>query len=223
MAASACNDPSDERGKATAGCRALLRCGGRRCASTALRCSQRAGERRTRPRADGISLRELPTLGAQTGGARRLALRRSDAPPTAPLLAAAEAQRPTPDRGFAGSSELCIDEHSVRCCAQSWADDRRRASAASRSGGSGGLRVASRRRVERRLFEHRAQRACAARPRPREGEFGARPPLSSTAEQSACKADRRSEAPTGIRPRLGVAQTVAVAQMQVTLNRTGPA
>jgi len=192
-----------ERGKATTRCRALLRCAVPRCARGSLRCSQRAGEPRTRPRAGAISLRELAALGAQTGWARRLALRRSDPPPAAALLAAAEAQRPAPGRGFAGNSEHGIEAHHERCCAQAWAGARRRASAASSSAGARGAsadeqeslrtlaRLTSRRGlqaapwVERRLSEHRAQRACAARPRPREGEFGARPRVTSSAEQSA--------------------------------------
>ena len=51
------------------------------------------GERRTRPRTGGILLRRLPVLGAQTGCARRLALRRCATPE--PLRSSAP-QRRTP-------------------------------------------------------------------------------------------------------------------------------
>jgi hypothetical protein len=52
--------------KAVGGWPAALRCGGRRFASTALRCSVSAGERRTRPRTGGTRLRRTPVLGART-------------------------------------------------------------------------------------------------------------------------------------------------------------
>ena len=76
------------------------------------------------------------------------------------------------------------------------------ASAAPRSAGARGLRIAARRGVERSLSEHRAQAACAAGCRPCEGEFCARPRAPSTAGQSALRADRRSEARPATRPRL---------------------
>src|SRR6476646_7836041 len=92
--------------KALGGRAATLRCGGRRFAETPLRAKALAsalafarrktvrrdglssglsasvpgGERRTRPRTGGISLRELPVLGARTGCARRIALRRCATP-----------------------------------------------------------------------------------------------------------------------------------------------
>ena len=47
---------------------------------TALRCSRRGGERRTRPRAAAVLLRKPAALGAQTGGARRVALGRRATP-----------------------------------------------------------------------------------------------------------------------------------------------
>ena len=56
-----------------------------------LRCSVPGGERRTRPRTAGISLRELPVLGAQTGCARRIALRRCATP--VPLRSSAPQRR----------------------------------------------------------------------------------------------------------------------------------
>ena len=58
---------------AAGGQRAPLHCDGRRCATTALRCSVPAGSRRTRPRMAGTR-RRVPMLGAQTVVARRLAL-----------------------------------------------------------------------------------------------------------------------------------------------------
>ena len=130
-----------------------------------------------------------------------------------PLLRSSPPQRRSarhPAAALPSSTER--GAHHERCCAQPCAGARRRASAASRSAAPRGVRVALRRRVERRLFEHRAQAARAARCRPREGEFGARPRGASTAEQSARRADRRSEAPTGTRTRLGVAQAAAVTQ-----------
>jgi len=53
--------------------------------SAALRCSVPEGSRRTRPRMAGISLRELPMLGAQTCAARRIA--RGDSHPSCPCAA----------------------------------------------------------------------------------------------------------------------------------------
>ena len=79
--------------KAAGGRPSVLHCGGRREAPTALRCSVPGGERRTRPRTGGILLRRLPVLGAQTGCARRLALRRCATPK--PLRSSAP-QRRTP-------------------------------------------------------------------------------------------------------------------------------
>ncbi len=91
--------------------------------------------------------------------------------------------------------------------AKPWAGGRPRASAAPRSAGARGLRIAARRGVERSLSEHRAQAACAAGCRPCEGEFCARPRAPSTAGQSARRDDRRSEARPATRPRLCDAQT----------------
>ena len=85
--------------------------------------------------------------------------------------------------------------------ARPWAGERRSASAAPRSAGDRGLRIAPRRCVERSLSEHRAQAACAAGCRPCEGEFCARPRDTSTAGESARSADRRSEAQPLARPR----------------------
>ena len=86
--------------------------------------------------------------------------------------------------------------------AKSWAGGRACASAAPRSAGARGLRIAARRGVERSLFEHRAQASCAAGCRPCEGEFCARPRAPSTGGRSALRADRRSEARPAARPRL---------------------
>ena len=90
--------------------------------------------------------------------------------------------------------------------AKPWAGGRACASAAPRSARARGLRIAARRGVERSLFEHRAQAACAAGCRPCEGEFCARPRAPSTAGQSALRADRCSEARLATRPGLCDAQ-----------------
>ena len=94
----------------------------RGCASSTrtLRCSQRAGEGRTRgppaavrfakpsawrtPRMGGSLLRRLPMLGARTAALDPIALRRSGNPPAAALLAAAEARSRTPAHGFASNA-----------------------------------------------------------------------------------------------------------------------
>jgi len=65
------------------------------------------GERRTRPRTGGILLRRLPVLGAQTGYARPLALRRCATPE--PLRSSAPQRRtpghpPTALRGTTGAA-----------------------------------------------------------------------------------------------------------------------
>ena len=83
--------PGDRAGKAVGGRAAALRCGGRPFGPTALRCSVPGGERRTRPRMAGISLRELPVLGARTGCARRIALGRCATP--VPLRSSAPQRR----------------------------------------------------------------------------------------------------------------------------------
>ena len=90
-----------ERRKALGAWPGVLRCSGRRAAPTALRCSVLGGERRTRPRTGGILLRRLPVLGAQTGYARPLALRRCATPRALALLGAAEAHARPPAHGFA--------------------------------------------------------------------------------------------------------------------------
>ena len=84
---------SDDRAcKAVGGRAAALRCGGRRCAPTRPRGARvPGGARRTRPRTGGISLRELPVLGAQTGCARRIAFWRCATP--APLRSSAPQRR----------------------------------------------------------------------------------------------------------------------------------
>ena len=172
----------------------------RRSAFGRLLCGARAaaGERRTRPRAAAVLLRKPAALGARTGGARRVALgrratpaacaprRRRGAPPAirprlgeAPLVVVVACTLVRQSRGrVSGAAPL------RRRGAQQWAGDR----------------IAVRRDDERRLFEHRAQAARAARCRPREGEFGARPHAASTAAQSTRSVDRRSEAAHGTRP-----------------------
>jgi hypothetical protein len=135
-------------------------------------------------------------------------------PRCAALLGAAEAQQPPPTRASARTIDARDDSATRRavaargarssrsaCLARPWAGGRWRASAAPRSAGARGLRIAARRCVERSLFEHRAQADRAARCRPCEGEFCARPRAPSTGGQSARRDDRRSEAPPGIRPR----------------------
>jgi len=70
--------------------------------------------------------------------------------------------------------------------AKPWAGGRACASAAPRSAAARGLRIAARRGVERSVFEHRAQAACAAGCRPCEGEFCARPRAPSTTGERRC-------------------------------------
>ncbi len=96
-----------ERRKALGAWPGVLRCSGRRAAPTDLRCSVLGGERRTRPRTGGILLRRLPVLGAQTGYARPLALRRCATPE--PLRSSAPQRRtpghpPTALRGTTGAA-----------------------------------------------------------------------------------------------------------------------
>ena len=105
-----------ERCKAVGGRAAALRCGSRRCAPTALRCSWPGGERRTRPRTGGNSLRELPVLGARTRCARRIAFGRCATPeplrPSAPQRHFA-ARPPTVLRAAPSGSKTCASRRSV--------------------------------------------------------------------------------------------------------------
>jgi len=98
--------------------------------------------------------------------------------------------------------------------ARPWAGERRSASAAPRSAGVRGLRIAPRRCVERSLSEHRAQAARAARCRPCEGEFCRSPPGTD-----ALSPDARQSLRTGLR--LAKAEALASASARRVVGPSG--
>ncbi len=181
------------------------RCG-RAAGSASLRRSPRSGD--SPALLDPRSHRETRFVRcahcAQTVAMSQMTKRaQARADPGPALLGAAAGAAP------AAHPHLCVNRSGVfsgGCTtwffAKPWAGGRACASAAPRSAGARGLRIAARRGVERSLSEHRAQAACAAGCRPCEGEFCARPRAPSTAGQSARSDDRRSEARPATRPRL---------------------
>ena len=193
----------------SAGDRASQRCGWAACAASLRRPARCAGSPALlAPRGDFDN--SALSTGPQTRRSRRgIPLQ----PRCAALLGAAEAPHPPPTRTSARTDSAARDSASQRACswrssssrsvlpARPWAGERRSASAAPRSAGARGLRIASRRCVERSLSEHRAQAARAARCRPCKGEFCARPRAPSTAGESAQCADRRGGAQPLARPR----------------------
>jgi len=127
-----------ERCKAVGGRAAALRCGGRRCAPTPLRCSGPGGERRTRPRMAGISLSRAAYARCSDrlrSTHRLMAMRNPRAPA---LLGAAEALRRSPAHGLAGTTERVDKE---RCEHALRGSMRYRSRAAGSRRGAGGRRV----------------------------------------------------------------------------------
>src|SRR5947209_15273638 len=77
---------------------------GVRCGARSVRASAELALARTASRC-----RELPALGAQTAGTRRLASRRSDPPPAAALLAAADGAPPGHRTRASWTVVVCAD------------------------------------------------------------------------------------------------------------------